>query len=84
LPAEKKRPKFPYCIERDACTGCMSCVGMGCPAIHWTPLSPEEARELGFKEKQKGYARISEELCNGCGQCTALCKFGCMTREEEK
>jgi len=84
LPAEKKRPKFPYCIERDACSGCMSCVGMGCPAISWTPLTPEEARELGFKEKQKGYARISEELCNGCGQCTALCKFGCMTRPEEK
>jgi len=74
LPEEKRRVKIPYTIDVNSCTGCKSCLRLGCPAINWVSVDQEQARELGFKEKQKGYARISE-MCNGCGQCAQLCKF---------
>jgi ferredoxin len=38
------------------------------------PLT-EEAKKLGYKEKQKGHSRINAVLCDGCGQCAPLCKF---------
>ncbi|MFH1217068.1 MAG: indolepyruvate ferredoxin oxidoreductase subunit alpha [Pseudomonadota bacterium] len=75
LPSEKKRRKTPLISILDNCTGCTSCIRLGCPAISWVPLTPDEAKKLGKKEKQKGYARISVEMCNGCGQCRSLCKF---------
>jgi indolepyruvate ferredoxin oxidoreductase alpha subunit len=33
------------------------------------------------KEKQKGYTKISPEMCNGCGQCASVCKFDAITEE---
>jgi indolepyruvate ferredoxin oxidoreductase alpha subunit len=84
LPSEKKRVKVPLEIKRDYCTGCMACLGLGCPAIHWIPVTPEEGAKLGFKEKQKGYSEISLELCNGCGQCAELCKFEAISVKEDK
>jgi len=62
--------------------GCKACLGLGCPAIHWVPVTPEEGAKLGFKEKQKGYSEISVDLCNGCGQCAELCKFDAIGKEE--
>ncbi len=82
IPAEKKRKKYPYGTIIANCTGCGVCVRLGCPAIQWIPLTPAEAMKMGYKEKQKGYSRISEEVCNGCGQCAALCKFEAIAREE--
>jgi len=82
LPSEKKRKKIPLTSDLDKCTGCTSCIRLGCPAISWVPLTPEEAKKLGKKDKQKGYARISVEMCNGCGQCRALCKFGAIGEAE--
>ena len=72
-------------IQIDAlkCTGCMACVNLGCPAISWNPITPEEAVERGYREKQKGYAWITEVQCNGCGQCSCVCKFDAITRKEE-
>ena len=43
----------------------------------------EEAVERGYREKQKGYARITEVQCNGCGQCACVCKFDAITLKEE-
>ena len=57
---------------------------MGCPAISWTPLTPEEAVAKGYREKQKGFAQIAEVQCNGCGQCACVCKFDAITRKEAK
>lgn len=82
LPAEKKRPKIPFTIEPAKCTGCTSCLRLGCPAMSWQAVSPEESAALGFKEKQKGYARISE-MCNGCGLCAQTCKFDAIVREDK-
>ncbi|MGE4559595.1 MAG: indolepyruvate ferredoxin oxidoreductase subunit alpha [Desulfobulbus sp.] len=84
LPSEVKRKKPVYFTNLDNCTGCSLCVQMGCPAISWTPLTPEEAVARGYREKQKGFARITEVQCNGCGQCASVCKFDAITRKEAK
>ena len=84
LPEEVKRKKPVYFTNIDNCTGCSLCVQMGCPAISWTPLTPEEAVARGYREKQKGFARIAEVQCNGCGQCASVCKFDAITRKEAK
>jgi indolepyruvate ferredoxin oxidoreductase alpha subunit len=84
LPEEARRKKPVYYTKTENCTGCTLCVQMGCPAISWTPLGPEEAVARGYREKQKGFARITELQCNGCGQCAAVCKFEAITRYEEE
>jgi indolepyruvate ferredoxin oxidoreductase alpha subunit len=76
LPEMKKRKdRKLYVVAEDRCTGCKSCLRIGCPAIEWVPLTPEEAKKLGYKEKQKGHSHINAVLCDGCGQCAPLCKF---------
>ena len=84
LPEEVNRPKPVYFTNLDNCTGCSLCVQMGCPAISWTPITPEEAVARGYREKQKGFARIAEVQCLGCGQCAAVCKFEAITRKEAR
>jgi indolepyruvate ferredoxin oxidoreductase alpha subunit len=77
LPEMKKRKdKKLYAVLSDKCTGCGACLKLGCPAIEWEPLTPQEAKQRGYKEKQKGVSRINAVLCDGCGQCAPLCKFG--------
>jgi len=76
LPEMKKRKdKKLYIVIPEKCTGCRTCLKLGCPAIEWVPLTPQEAKKLGYKESQKGYSRINAVLCDGCGQCAPLCKF---------
>ncbi|MDD3813416.1 MAG: indolepyruvate ferredoxin oxidoreductase subunit alpha [Desulfocapsaceae bacterium] len=82
LPEMKKAVHLPYRTQVASCTGCMACVRLGCPAISWNPVSPQKAKALGYKEKQKGFALINEVQCNGCGQCQALCKFDAIVRRE--
>nr|WP_320010329.1 indolepyruvate ferredoxin oxidoreductase subunit alpha [uncultured Desulfobulbus sp.] len=84
LPEEVKRKKPVYFTNLENCTGCTQCVQMGCPAISWTPFTPEEAVARGYREKQKGIAQITEVQCNGCGQCASVCKFDAITRKEAK
>ena len=83
-PAEKKRPKTSFTSKIENCTGCTMCLRLGCPAINWVVLSPEEAKAMGKKEKQKGYALINETVCIGCGQCLTLCKFEAISSGEGK
>ncbi len=83
-PDEKKRVKNPFHSDIDNCTGCRMCLRLGCPAITWIPLNPEEAKAMGKKEKQPGYATINENVCIGCGQCIGLCKFDAICEGEEK
>jgi len=82
LPAMKKTKHIPYGTRLADCTGCTACIQLGCPAISWNPLTPQEAVAKGYKEKQKGFALINEVQCNGCGQCQALCKFDAIVRQE--
>lgn len=82
LPEMRKRKDKPlYTISMDKCNACRTCLQLGCPAIEWVPLNKERAIELGFKPKQKGYARINEELCDGCAQCAPLCKLKAIKKE---
>lgn len=76
LPEVCKLKVTPYQTVISACKGCRACIGLGCPAISWVPLAPEEAVKMGYKEKQKGHSLIDVNLCNGCGQCFRVCKFG--------
>jgi indolepyruvate ferredoxin oxidoreductase alpha subunit len=84
LPSVVKSKRPVYFTNTDNCTGCMACVNLGCPAISWNPITPEEAVARGYREKQQGYAMITEVQCNGCGQCACVCKFDAITRREEK
>ena len=76
LPEMKKRKdKKLYVVAEDKCTGCRTCLKLGCPAIEWVALTEQEAIARGYKPKQKGHARINAVMCDGCGQCAPLCKF---------
>ncbi len=83
LPEVRKAPKTPLAVEPTACTGCRSCLRIGCPAIVWTPVTREEAAALGLPrpDKQDGHATINA-MCIGCGQCVALCKFSAIQPKE--
>ena len=82
LPEERMREKTLYRIITDRCNGCRACLKLGCPAIEWIGIDKEEAVNPGFREKQKGYARIDHLLCNGCTQCIRLCKFKAIIKDE--
>ncbi len=61
---ERKRDE-PYRVGAD-CTGCGTCLTLGCPAI---------ARDEGT-----GGAVISADQCIGCGQCAQYCNFDAITQ----
>ncbi len=84
LPEMKKRrdKKIHKTIEAN-CTGCRACLRIGCPAIEWVPMTPEQAKEAGYKETQKGHSHINTVTCDGCGQCLPLCKFKAIVVEGE-
>lgn len=75
LPDHRRKKRPVYEVIPDLCTGCKACSRLGCPAIEWVPFTPEEAEAAGKKATQKGMARISALLCDGCNQCPPLCKF---------
>jgi indolepyruvate ferredoxin oxidoreductase alpha subunit len=50
----------PFVIDTEKCTGCRTCVRLGCPAI-----------EFDIEVKR---ARINP-MCTGCGVCARMCRF---------
>ncbi len=60
---------FPYkCAPvEDKCKKCGMCLKPGCPAL---------------TKKADGTIAIDETMCNGCGLCEQLCKFGAIERIE--
>lgn len=79
----RQKQTVPLTISVAKCTGCQACVRLACPAISWQPISPDEARKLEKQEEQKGYTIISTEMCNGCGQCRAVCEVDAIHAVEE-
>jgi len=75
LPEHRRSRRPLYEVLPDRCTGCRACAKIGCPAIGWVALAPEEAAAAGKKPGQKGVARIDPLLCDGCNQCPPLCRF---------
>lgn len=68
---ERKERKKPFLVEAETCTGCRTCLRLGCPAILWVK---EESGD-GQGKKRKGHAAIDPFLCNGCTLCQQVCKF---------
>ena len=60
----------PLKVDPDMCEGCKSCLDLNCPPIAWKKGVTKEG------SKRKGIAVIDETLCNGCGLCEQVCKFG--------
>lgn len=58
---------FPYKCKpvEDACKKCGMCLKPGCPAL---------------TKKADGSIVIDDTMCNGCGLCEQLCKFGAIER----
>lgn len=54
------------CKISDSCKNCKLCMKLGCPAI-------------SIKD---GKPFIDETQCNGCGLCTGVCPFGCISKED--
>ncbi|MCH5251465.1 MAG: indolepyruvate ferredoxin oxidoreductase subunit alpha [Lachnospiraceae bacterium] len=61
--------KFPYKCEADkeACKKCGMCLKPGCPAL---------------TKSEDGTISIDDTMCNGCGLCEQLCKFGAIKKVE--
>jgi indolepyruvate ferredoxin oxidoreductase alpha subunit len=85
LPDHRRRRRPVYEVIPELCNGCQACSRLGCPAIEWVPLTPEEAEALSGqgpvqeppaakKRARRGVARINPLLCDGCNQCPPLCK----------
>lgn len=60
-------------IDADKCEGCRTCLTLNCPPIAWKEGITKEG------SKRKGIAIIDETLCNGCGLCAQVCKFGAIS-----
>ncbi len=61
---------FPYKCKpvTDACKKCGMCLKPGCPAL---------------TKQADGTVAIDDTMCNGCGLCEQLCKFGAIERIEK-
>ena len=53
----------------DKCKKCGACLRPGCPAL---------------TKNEDGTISIDETMCNGCGLCMQLCKFGAIEKVEVK
>lgn len=67
----------PLRVNREKCTGCKACLGLGCPPISWKRFEDMVGVTIEKKtKKQEGVAVIDSSLCNGCTLCQQLCSAG--------
>jgi indolepyruvate ferredoxin oxidoreductase alpha subunit len=67
------KPKPALKVDPDKCEGCKACLGLNCPPISWKKGVTKEG------SKRKGISFIDETVCNGCGLCAQVCKFGAIS-----
>jgi indolepyruvate ferredoxin oxidoreductase alpha subunit len=75
LPEHRAERRPALEVVEELCNGCKACSKLGCPAIEWIPLTPEEALAAGKKPTQKGMVRINRLMCDGCNLCPDVCKM---------
>ncbi|MFZ5632354.1 MAG: indolepyruvate ferredoxin oxidoreductase subunit alpha [Bacillota bacterium] len=56
----------PVTVDREACTGCKTCLKLSCPAISVTDKT----------------CSVDPVSCTGCGLCVQVCKFGALAGAE--
>jgi indolepyruvate ferredoxin oxidoreductase, alpha subunit len=61
----------PYTVLEERCTGCGSCLEVGCPAIHVTRR--DSVRKPSGQEVERSFVRIESAACTGCGLCLQPC-----------
>ena len=64
----KERSGFTVSIDKEKCTGCKTCVQVGCPAVVY----------------KEGKADIDSLMCVNCGICTQVCKFGAIVERRDE
>ncbi|HOU50484.1 MAG: indolepyruvate ferredoxin oxidoreductase subunit alpha [Smithella sp.] len=67
------KPQPALKVDTGKCEGCRSCIDLNCPPISWKKGVTKEG------SRRKGVAFIDESLCNGCGLCAQVCKFGAIS-----
>ena len=68
------KPAAPVVLDAQRCTGCKKCITeIGCPGIGF------DADARGQKSGERGQAFIDAGQCNGCGLCTQVCPFDCIS-----
>ena len=68
------KPAAPVVLDAKRCTGCKKCITeIGCPGIGFN------ADARGPKSGERGQAFIDAGQCNGCGLCTQVCPFDCIS-----
>ncbi len=73
------KPEAPVVLDANRCTGCKKCITeIGCPGIGF------DADARGPKSGQRGQAFIDPGQCNGCGLCTQVCPFDCISVADKK
>jgi len=65
----KRQPSFK--VEADKCTGCGSCIDVGCPAI--SVQRTEAVIKPNGKEVLLQFTEIETAACTGCGLCLQPC-----------
>lgn len=65
----KKAITKQYKVNKEACKKCGMCLKPGCPAI---------------TKNEDGTTQINDTMCNGCGLCANLCKFGAIEKVDLK
>ena len=77
---ERTEQEKSFLVSPEACTGCRTCLRLGCPAIEW--VKENGAGPEG--KKRKGRASIESFLCTGCTLCAQVCKFGAIKESDGK
>ena len=68
------KPAAPVVLDVQRCTGCKKCITeIGCPGIGF------DIDARGPKSGERGQAFIDAGQCNGCGLCTQVCPFDCIS-----
>ncbi|PLX45010.1 MAG: indolepyruvate ferredoxin oxidoreductase subunit alpha [Deltaproteobacteria bacterium] len=58
----------PYKVDREKCTGCKKCIGVGCIALSMVV------------EGEERFAEIDPNFCTGCSVCAQVCKFDAIVK----